>query len=165
MRYMVEQKQKLLSLSDRFFIKDESGQIVYEAMEERIGLGANVSLKSPDGRKHASIKQKLALTPTYQLFMDGELAGTLKRVFFSWRRRYKLLLPGGSAIDVKGFSRGPKYEILLEGTPLGSVSRKWLSWRDTYGVEVSDESKTLLILTMVVALDLSFAAERQTSSS
>lgn len=158
MRYMIE--QKALSLADRFFIKDEAGQVVYEAAGKTFSLGAKISLKSPDGRERAFIKQMLAFTPTFQLLIDGELAGTLKRVVFSWARRYRLLLPGGSVIEARDVSWGHEYEFLLDGAPIGRVSRKWFSWRDTYGVEVSDESKTLLILTMVVALDMSFASEQ-----
>jgi uncharacterized protein YxjI len=46
-----------------------------------------------------------------------------------------------------------EYEMERNGDKIAEVSKKWFRVRDTYGVDVYDESETVLILAITVAVD------------
>ena len=153
MRYVL--KQKLLSWGDDYYIRDDEEREVYLVDGKAISWGGQFSFKDMEGRELAHIKQKLLkLSPTYEIYRNGELAAVVKQELFSLlRHRFTVDVPGPDDLEARGDFLDHEYVFTRGDREVATVSKRWLRLRDTYGVETVDGEDDVLILASAVVID------------
>ena len=153
MRYVL--KQKLLSLGDDYYIRDDQGREVYLVDGKAFSIGAKLSFRDLEGNELAFIRQKLFnLAPTYEIHRDGRLAAVVKRELFSFlHHRFTVDVPGPDDLEARGDFLDHEYTFTRGDREVATVSKRWLALSDTYGVDVADGEDDVLILASAVVVD------------
>jgi uncharacterized protein YxjI len=155
MRYVM--KQKVLSLTDRFTIKDDQGEDVYEVKGKLISLGDKLSFRDMQGDELALIKQEIiSLVPSYRVYRDGDLqADVSKKLLTVLKDKFKVDMKDGSRdLEIIGNILDHEYRIKRGGDEVARVSKKWVSIGDSYGIEVDEGEDDVLILSCAVIIDM-----------
>ncbi len=153
MRFVM--KQKFLSLSDDYFIKNESGEDVYFVKGKVFSLGDKLSFQDLNGRELAFISQRLLVwRPTYEISVRGRVIATVtKNLFTLFKCRFQVDVPGPDDLEAEGDFFDHEYSFFRHGSQVASVSKKWFSWTDTYGVDIDDAEDPVLILASAIVID------------
>jgi uncharacterized protein YxjI len=152
-RYLM--KQKLLSWGDDYHIRDDQGREVYFVDGKAFSLGAQLAFRDMEGKELAFIQQKLLhLSPTYEIYRGGELAGVVQRELFSlFHHRFTLDVPGPDDLEVEGNLFDYEYTFRRGDRDVATVSKKWFSFGDSYGIEIIDGEDDVLILASAIVVD------------
>jgi uncharacterized protein YxjI len=152
-RYVL--KQKLLSWGDDYYIRDADGRDVYRVDGKAISWGGKLSFQDMDGAELAFIEQKLLkLSPTYEIYRNGELAAVVKKELFALlHHRFTVDVPGPDDLEARGDFLDHEYVFTRDEREVARVSKRWLSLSDTYGVETVDGEDDVLILASAVVVD------------
>ncbi len=153
MRFVM--KQKFLSLSDDYFIKNESGEDVYFVKGKVFSLGDKLSFQDLNGHELAFISQRLLVwRPTYEISVRGRVIATVtKNLFTLFKCRFQVDVPGPDDLEAEGDFFDHEYSFFRHGSQVASVSKKWFSWTDTYGVDIDDAEDPVLILASAIVID------------
>jgi uncharacterized protein YxjI len=154
MRYVM--RQKLLSLSDNFTIKNEQEQDVFLVKGKLFSFGDKLSFQDLSGNELVFIDQRLLnWSPTYELWKGAELLAVVKRELFSFiHHRFTVDVPGPNDLEAEGDFLDHEYTITRGGSVVATVSKRWFSWTDTYGIEVADGEDDVLVLATAVVVDM-----------
>lgn len=145
-------KQRFLSLTEKFEIKNEQEEIVYFVDGKFFSIGKTFNLTDELGNELAQIKQKvLSLRPTFYIhFANGQQAKVVKTFLPIFKSRFVINL-GQREITATGNFLSHEYQFSEAGTPVAEVSKKWFSFSDTYGLNVEhDELNELALCTLIV---------------
>jgi uncharacterized protein YxjI len=153
MRYVM--KQKLFSLGDDYFIKDDSGRDVYFVDGKAISIGNQLSFQDAERKELAFIKQHvLSWGPTYEISRAGQIVAVVKQQIFALlHHRFTVDVPGPDDLEVEGNFADHEYVFRRGDTTVATVSKQWLTFADTYGVDVADGEDPVLILASAVVVD------------
>jgi uncharacterized protein YxjI len=69
------------------------------------------------------------------------------------RDTWKVEIPDGSEMEIRGNILDHEYRIDVEGERIAEVSKKWFHIRDTYGVEIEPGQDNAFIPAIASALD------------
>lgn len=154
MRYMM--KQKLFSLGNDFYIKDESGQDRFFVDGKVFTLGNQLSFQDLAGKELCFIKQVIfTLGQHYELYRDGQLWATVNKDFFTlFRARFDIEEAGAADLEVEGDFMAHQYAFSREGRQIADVSMTYFTIADTYGVDIVDGEEDILILASTVVIDM-----------
>jgi len=154
MRYVM--KQKLFSLGDDFYVRDDAGEDRYRIRSRLFSLGNQLTFEDMQGNEVAYIRQKLlSFGPSYEIWRDGELAAKVsKELFTLFSCAFTVDVPGPDDLEARGSFTDHDYTFRRHGREVAWVSKAWLSLRDTYGVEVAEGEDDVLILASTVVIDL-----------
>ncbi len=151
MRYLV--RQKIFSLSDRFHIQDEYGNIRFEVEGKIFSLGNKLRIYDMDGRELIYIEQKLwRLLPEYNIYKGSSLVARVKRELTFFKPRFTIESQYGD-LTIDGDIFAHNFNILKNGRPIAWVSKKWMSLSDTYTVEIAPGEDEAFILSLAIVLD------------
>jgi uncharacterized protein YxjI len=153
MRYVM--RQKLLSLGDDFYIRDEQDREVYFVDGKAFSIGDQLSFRDLAGNELAFIRQKLfALGRTYEIHRNGVLAAVVKKELFAFfRHRFSVDVPGPDDLEAEGDFLDHEYAFRRGDRVVATVSKRWFTLRDTYGVDVEEGEDDVLILASAVVVD------------
>jgi uncharacterized protein YxjI len=153
MRFLL--KQKLFSLGDDYYIKDESGRDVYFVDGKMLSIGDQLSFQDLHGNELAYIKQRvLSFGKTYEISRGGEVVAVVKKAVFTLvHHRFSVDVPGPDDLEAQGSFTDHEYTITRGGTVVATVSKAWFSWTDSYGIEIADGEDAVLILACAVVID------------
>lgn len=153
MRYIL--KQKLFSLGDDFYIKDDAERDVYFVDGKAFSIGDQLSFQDLEGNELAFIKQRvLSWGKTYEIVRDGEVAAVVKKELFAlFHHRFTVDVPGPDDLEAEGNFTDHEYVFRRGQRTVATISKRWFSWTDTYGVEVAPEEDPVLILASAVVVD------------
>ncbi|MCG5103147.1 LURP-one-related/scramblase family protein [Oceanobacillus alkalisoli] len=144
-------KQKLLSLSGRFTVKDADERDVYIVEGSFMKIPKVYTIKDEREAEVARItKRVLTWMPKFTVAVAGEEVITIKKEFSFFKPRYTIDALG---LEVTGDWWGMDFEVYQHGEFIGDVKKKWFTWGDSYQVRVNDESQENLIISLVVAID------------
>ena len=155
MRYVM--KQKVVTLRDSFAIYDKHGDQVFRAKGKLVSAGERLSLRSMDGKKLASIRQKLvSLVPRYRIRRGGKLlAEVKKRAFTALKARFKVKMKDGSPdLEIVGNLLDHEYKVRRRGKTVARISKKWIAFGDSYGIDVDKGEDDVLILSCAIVVDM-----------
>lgn len=155
MRYVM--KEKILTLTDAFTIRDSDGNKVYRVKGKLLSIGDKLSFRDMAGEELALIRQEIiTLTPSYRIYRGGELqADVSKRLFTMFRDKFKVDMKDGSPdMEIVGNIFDHEYSFRRGGREVAHVSKKWISIADSYGVQVDAGEDDVLILACAVVIDL-----------
>ncbi len=145
-------KQRVFSWSDTYDVFDENGEARYYVRAEVFSLGHQIHVyEKQSGREVGSIHQKLfAFLPTFEIVIDGQTVGTVRRKFTLFSHRYDVDYRGWRA---DGDLFGWDYRVMQGDMEIMSISKQLLSWGDTYTLNYTNPANELPGLLLVLAID------------
>lgn len=152
-------KQKFLSLTEKFEIKNEQDDIVYVVDGKFFSIGKRFTLFDNKENSLAEIKQKLfSFRPQFNIILsDGSHAQIIKTFLPLFSSRFLVTFTqvgaGARALEVTGNFLSHEYNFIENGQVIAQVSKQLFSFTDTYGLEVHDESLNELLVSLLVVID------------
>ena len=155
-------KQKVFSLKDKFTIQNSLGEDKYFVEGKVISFGKKLHIKDTTGNELAFVKQKvLTIMPKFAVEIDGQQVAVIKKKF-SFKPKYAI---DGLGWEVQGDFFSHDYVIVENGNPIVAIHKKLMSWGDAYELDITDESKEVLAVAVVLAIDAVMDAQSSSSSS
>jgi uncharacterized protein YxjI len=153
MRYLM--KQKLFSLGDDFFIKDEAGRDVYFVDGKALSFGDKLSFQDLERHELAFIKQRVfSWGLTYEISRDGQVVAVVKKQLFALvHHRFTVDVPGPNDLEAEGNFTDHEYAFRRGDTIVATISKRWFALTDTYGIDVAAGEDPVLILASAVVVD------------
>jgi uncharacterized protein YxjI len=146
--------EKLISIGDDYWIENDQGARVYKVNGKAARIRDTWKLEDTGRNTVAEIQEKkLSVRDKIKIDLHGGRSATVKKALVGVRDRFHVEVDGGDDIKVHGNIVDHEYEMERDGDKIAEISKKWFRVRDTYGVDVYDESETVLILAITVAVD------------
>lgn len=143
--------QKLLSIREKFFVKDEMGNDLYEVTGSLFEIPKSFSIRNRSGVELAKVwKKPISFLPKFFLEIGGTQVAVIQKEFTFFKSRYHI---EGQGIEIHGNLWDMNFEIFKNGHLSGRVDKEWFKIRDTYAIEIADERDELLTLGIVLAID------------
>jgi uncharacterized protein YxjI len=152
-----QMREKLIAFGDDYWIEDADGDRVFKVDGKALRLRKTLDFEGLDGEKLCRVQTRvLHLRDTMAIETpDGETMATVHKALITpLRERWQVDVAHGPDMEVQGNILDHEYEIEADGDKVAEVSKQWFRLRDTYGVQVSPEADTLLVLAVAVALDV-----------
>lgn len=144
-------KQKVLSLSGKFTVKDQQEKDVYYVEGSFMRIPKTYSIMNTAREEVALITKKIfSFLPKFFVEVNGQEVLTIKKEFSFIKARYSIDAAG---IDVHGNWWEMDFQVLQHGEVIGQVSKDWFTWGDSYKVQILNEEMENLIIALVVAID------------
>ena len=151
-----QMRQKLVSIGDDFYIKNEAGQNVFKVDGKVLRVRDLLVFEDMQGKKLCQIQKRLLHIKDTMAIDDADgnkIADVKKAIITPVRDRWTVKIRSGPDMDVQGNILDHEYEIKEGRRKIAQVSKKWFRVRDTYGVEVAPDQEDVVILAITVALD------------
>ena len=155
-RHIYRMHEKLVAIGDDYWIEDEDGKREFYVDGKALRLRETLSFKNAQGNELYKIQEKLLrIRDTMDIKRsDDGVAATVKKALINiLRDRWKVEVPGGPDMEIRGNILDHEYRIDAEGERIAEVSKKWFRIRDTYGVEIAPGQDDALILAITAAID------------
>ena len=150
-------KQKVLSLSGKFSVKDAEENEVYFVEGSFMQIPKTFSIVDVARQEVAMITKKtFSFLPTFFVEVHGQVTVTIKKEFSFLKARYTIDAAG---IEVRGNWWDMDFEVYQNGEPIGAVSKKWFTWGDSYQLNILDDEMEPLLVALVVTIDYAKAAQ------
>lgn len=142
--------EKLFSIHNKFYVKDESDSNIYEISSKIISLGDKTTISDMNGKKIAYIEQKLFhFMPNYNIYINDEFVCKISKNFQLFKNNYSL----SNGYKTKGNFLGLDFEIYDErNNQIGRIKRQLISIGDKYEIDIINPEKKEIILAIVVAI-------------
>lgn len=140
--------EKLFSIHKKFYITNENKENLYEISSMVLSIGDATTINDKEGNKVAYINQEIFhLSPTYGVYIDGKLSFKIKKnIIFN-----DYTLSNGYRVD--GDLLMFDFSIFDDNcNRIGSIQRKLFTIGDEYEIDIIDESKKNIILSIIVAI-------------
>lgn len=154
MRFIV--KERIFSLRESYYIRNEQGDDLFEVSGRLIGLRDKLTLRDLHGNGVATItKHLIALRPTYTIERPGQPDATVKKDFINLLREgFSVEIAGGLPdLRIEGDILDHNYTIIRQGETVAQVAKKWVSLRDSYMVDIAPGEDALLLLACAIVVD------------
>jgi uncharacterized protein YxjI len=152
-----QMREKLVSIGDDFWIKDENGDKVFKVDGKALRVRDTLNFDDRQGQTLCKIQErKLRIKDSMKIEgPNGEdLAMVKKALITPLRDRWTAKIEDGPDLDVKGNILDHEYTIEADGRKVAEISKKWFRVRDSYGVEVAPDQNDIVILAITVAVDM-----------
>ncbi len=152
-------KQRFLSWLGKYEVFDENENVIY-VVKGKIGLGHRFNVFDGVGNQIGEIKQVVfSVLPTYEIYINGEYAGRIKKKFKLFKNDFEIDFKGWS---VDGNFMGWDYSILgSTGELVAKISKQLFKFTDTYVIDVEKPQNALCALMLTIAID----AEKQSAAA
>jgi uncharacterized protein YxjI len=145
-------REDLMSFGDDFWIEDEHGDKAFHVNGKALRMRDTWVLEDAQGKELASMKKHSLGRDKIVIEIGGRTA-TVKKALVGIRDRFHVEVELGHDLKVHGQIGDHEYDIDRDGDKIAEVSKKWFRVRDTYGVEIEDDTDTVLVLAVTVAVD------------
>lgn len=145
-------KQRVFAWGDTYDVYDENGQPRYFVKAELFSFGHRIHVYEKETeREVGAIHQHLfALTPGFDILIDGQVQGTVKKRFTFFVPKYDINFRGWVC---EGDLFGWDYRVVQGDVQVMSISKEWLSWGDTYVLDFPNPANEMPGLLLVLAID------------
>ena len=142
--------EKIFSVHDKFYIKDENDNDVYEISSKIFSIGDKTTISTMRGRKIAFIEQELFhLTPNYNVYIDDKFAFKISKKFHLIKNDFVL----SNGYKVEGNFLMLDFKVYgKHNEVIGSIKRKYFSIGDKYVLDIKDEANKEIVLAIIVAI-------------
>ena len=142
--------EKLFSIHNKFYVKDEKNSDVYEISSKIISFGDKTTITDMQGNKIAYIEQELFhITPNYNVYIKDELVFKITKKFQLFKNDYLL----SNGYRVKGNFMMLDFVVYDDkNVEIGSIKRKFISIGDKYEINIADTNKKEIVLAIIVAI-------------
>ena len=151
-----EMRQKLVSIGDDYWIRNESGERVFKVDGKALRVRKTLVFEDARGRELARIQERmLRVKDTMEIEgPDGEtIAWVRKALIAPLRERWTVNVKGGPDLSVQGNILDHEYTISDGRDRVAEVSKRWFRVADSYGVEVGAGGSDVVILAVSAAID------------
>lgn len=145
-------REDLMSFGDDYWIEDEKGDKAFHVNGKAMRMRDTWVLEDAAGKEIASIKKHSLGRDKIVIEIGGRTA-TVKKALVGIRDRFHVEVELGQDLKVHGQIGDHEYDIDRDGDKIAEVSKKWFRVRDTYGVEIENDTDTVLVLAVTVAVD------------
>ncbi|KAB1198990.1 hypothetical protein GJR99_14000 [Haloferax sp. MBLA0078] len=148
--------QKLVSIGDDYYVENQAGQKVFKVDGKAIRVRDTLKMDDLQSSDSYTIKERIVrVKDTMTVQKNGRPAATVKKALITpLRDRFTVEIHGGPNLTVKGNILAHEYRLMRNGEKVAEVSKKWFRIRDSYGIEISPEMDTGLVIACTVALDM-----------
>lgn len=142
--------EKLFSIRNKFYVRNESGDDVFEISSQIISIGDKTTIRNMKGNEIVYIEQEIFhITPNYKIYINNNLQCKITKKFQLLKNDY--IIDNGYKVDGDIFSLD--FEIYnKENNKIGTVARKFFSIGDQYEKDIHDEKDVKMVLAIVVAI-------------
>jgi uncharacterized protein YxjI len=146
-------KQKKFSFKDKFTVKDEKGNDLFQVQGKVFSMKNKIDLMNMDGSTVLSAEKKMwSFVATYFILSPhNEQIAVVKRKF-GLKPNFSVSM-GNEELTVNGSIFGHQFVIKNEGEEVVKISKKIISWGDAYEVDIVDEHHKELLLFVVIIID------------
>lgn len=145
-------KEKAISVKDKFFVRNEDGDKVYEIKRKfEPAIGLKLYIFDMDGNELAYIKEKnISVKPKFKIFVDGEHTATIEKKLVALKPKYEV-----DELDwtVKGNLLEHNYKIVSGKGEAMNIHKGRLTLSDSFVLEFTDRKHVLEALSVVLAID------------
>ena len=144
-------KEKVFSLSDKFFVMDEYGEEKYIVEGEIFSWGKKLHVYDRQGAEVAFIKQELfTFLPRFTVYAGGVEIAQVKREFSLFFPRYTI---EGLGWEIEGSFWEHDYQITRQGSPIVTIQKEWMTWGDSYMLDIANPADEIIALAVVLTID------------
>ena len=145
-------KQRVFSWTDTYDVFDSSQNAKYFVKGDFFSLGHRIRIYDKfTGEELGCVQQRLlTLLPTFDIEIDGQTVGTIRKKFTFFTQDYQVDYRGW---DVEGDMLHWDYEVYDRGRTVMHISKEWLTWGDTYTLSYDDVGDEIPGLLLVIAID------------
>lgn len=145
-------KQRVFSWTDTYDVFDTDWNAKYFVKGDFFSLGHTIRVFDKfTGEELGCVQQRLlTLLPTFDILVDGQIIGTVRKKFTFFTQDYEVDYRGW---DVEGDFLGWDYRVLGRNREVMSISKEWLTWGDTYTLRYDSPADELPGLLLVIAID------------
>ncbi|MBQ3512208.1 MAG: hypothetical protein IJA32_00205 [Lachnospiraceae bacterium] len=155
-------KQRVVSFLDSYDVYGENFSKKYTVKAELgdiFKLGDHLHIYDLHGREVGVVRQKLLqLMPTYEIEVDGQKLGEIKKQFNLLKKNFDVNYLG---LRVDGDFFGWNYSVFQDENLIMTISKEIVSLGDAYMMEFSDPDIEIYGLMLVVAIDAALFKERR----
>ena len=156
-------KEKVFSLSDKFFVMDEYGDEKYIVEGEIFSWGKKLHVYDMRGNEVAFIQQKVfSFLPRYFVYVGDEQVAEIVKEFTFFFPKYSI---EGLGWDINGQFMAHDYEITQGGRPIVTIRKEWMTWGDTYELDIANPDDEIIALAVVLTIDAVMASNSGVSIS
>lgn len=120
-------------------------------LDDIFRLGVHLHIYDSFGREVGVVRQKLLqLLPTYEIFIDGEKMGEIKKQFNLLKNNFDINYLG---LRIEGNFLGWNYFVFQDENMVMKISKELVALGDAYMMEFSDPDIEIYGLMLVVAID------------
>jgi len=151
-----QMRQKLVSIGDDFYIKNEAGENVFKVDGKVLRVRDLLVFEDLHGNKLCQIQERMLRIKDSMAIEDSDgnnIAEVKKALITPIRDRWTVKVRNGPDMDIQGNILDHEYEIKEGRRKIAQVSKKWFRVRDTYGVEIAPDQEDIVILAITVAID------------
>lgn len=143
-------KEKIFSLHNKYYVKNEQDQDILEISSKVISLGSKTWIKKLDGTELAYVEQELFhLMPNYNIIINNQIICSIKKKFNFFKNNYEL----SNNYRVEGSFINHEFVVYnSQNAKVGQINRKFFTIGDQYIIDIYDENDYLLILLIIVAI-------------
>ena len=146
-------REKMMAIGDDYWIEDDDGNKVFKVNGKAARLRETFILEDTQGNELSKIQEKKLTVRDKMTIECGDAHATVRKRLLGIRDHYIIEVDGGEDLKAHGNIVDHEYEIEREGDKVAEISKKWFRVRDSYGVAVFDETDTVLLLAITVAVD------------
>ena len=145
-------KEKAISVKDKFFVRNEDGDKVYEIKRKfEPAIGLKLYIFDMDGNELAYIKEKnISVKPKFRIFVDGEHTATIEKKIVALKPKYEVEELGWT---IKGNLLEHNYKIAGDKGEAMNIHKGRLTLSDSFVLEFTDKKHVLEALSVVIAID------------
>lgn len=155
-------KQKVMSLHDKFTVKDEQDRDVYFIKGSFMKIPKTFIMSNAQGEEAALITKKaFSFLPKFFVEVDGREVLQIRKEFSFFKPIYTIDAEG---VEIQGDWWGMDFTVFQHGQAVGHVSKEWFTWGDSYKVQIMDEEMEVIMIAIVVAIDCVKADQAANSS-
>lgn len=152
-----QMKQRLFTIRDRFWIKDQNGRNAFSVTSKLIRVRDTLVFADARGQELYQVQQKLLrIRDTMEIETpSGQTAAKVHNALITpLRDRWQVNIPGGPDLTTQGNILNHEYKIKRGRQTIAEVSKRWFRVRDTYGVDVANGEDAALIMAITVVVDM-----------
>ncbi len=150
-------KQRIFSFLDSYDICDECGNCVF-TVKSQLALGHRMTVYDNMGNEVGRLEQKIFhFLPTFEIYISGRFAGTVRREFTFFKPRYSLDY-GSWRVDGDFFQWN--YAVYDGMNTIMTVSKRLMHLSDTYEIDVPDIGNALAGVLIALAIDADKCSNR-----
>ncbi|MCH4123351.1 MAG: LURP-one-related family protein [Levilactobacillus sp.] len=143
--------QKVWSVREEFTIYDDREQPVYRAQGSLFKIPKHFDILDLQDHVVASVtKRPLHFLSSFDLEIGGQLVATIQKQFSLVKPRYELVAAG---LSVTGDFWDMNFTVSRYGQVIGTVAKRWFSVGDKYEITIQDDTDSLLLVGLVLAID------------
>lgn len=155
--------EKLFSIHNKFYVKDENNIDVYEISSKFISFGDKTTINDMNGNKIAYIEQEIFhITPSYNVYIKDEFTFKIIKKFQIFKNDYLL----SNGYKVEGNFMMLDFIVFDDNNAkIGSIKRKFISIGDQYEINIDNINKKEIVLAIIVAITNDVNRSQKFSSS